>query len=63
MLSGGFFQWITRSDAEQMRVIKRPLIIASVAAWGQDGESKTQMLIPWNPTLPDDPLVRNQQDA
>lgn len=44
-------------ETEQIRAIKRPLILASVAAWGQDGDSKTQMLIPWNPTLPDDLLV------
>lgn len=60
--TAGFLQWLVRSEPEQMRLIKRPLVLVSVAAWGQDGENKTQMLVPWNPTLPNDPLVRQIND-
>lgn len=57
MISAGFLQWILKGEGDQLRGIKRPLFLASIAAYGLDGEQKIQLLIPWNPTLPDETLV------
>lgn len=58
----GFLEWLLNQEAQaSMRPIKRPLVLASVPVWGDEGmASKSEILIPWNPSLPEDPLDQNK---